>query len=117
MWTFLWNYFCNWFYIYVFGMVRLIEKRYSHDAIVIVDHLKEDLIYIDGKDELLELAEYVDILQEENQRLEKAEILANHRGEMIGFATVLIEELGSKEMRKMWNDFRIMKYKEWRGLD
>lgn len=95
----------------------MIEKRYSHDAIVIVDHLKKDLIYIDGKDELLELAEYVDILQEENQRLEKAEILANHRGEMIGFATVLIEELGSKEMRKMWNDFRIMKYKEWRELD
>lgn len=44
-------------------------KRYSHDAIVIVDHLKEDLIYIDGKDELLELAEYVDRLQEENTTL------------------------------------------------
>ena len=45
------------------------EKRYSHDAIVIVDHLKKDLIYIDGKDELLELAEYVDRLQEENTTL------------------------------------------------
>lgn len=45
------------------------EKRYSHDDIVIVDHLKEDLIYIDGKDELLELAEYVDKLQEENGQL------------------------------------------------
>ena len=45
------------------------EKRYSHDAIVIVDHLKEDLIYIEGKDELLELAEYVDRLQEENLKL------------------------------------------------
>lgn len=45
------------------------EKRYSHDGVVIVDHLKEDLIYIDGKDELLELAEYVDRLQEENEEL------------------------------------------------
>lgn len=45
------------------------EKRYSHDAIVIIDHLKKDLIYIDGKDELLELAEYVDRLQEENEQL------------------------------------------------
>lgn len=45
------------------------EKRYSHDAIVIVDHLKEDLIYIEGKDELLELAEYVDRLQEGNLKL------------------------------------------------
>lgn len=49
------------------------EKRYSHDAIVIVDHLKKDLIYIDGNDELLELAEYVDRLQEENEQLKKAE--------------------------------------------
>ena len=47
------------------------EKRYSHDGVVIVDHLKEDLIYIDGKDELLELAEYVDRLQEENEELEE----------------------------------------------
>ena len=44
-------------------------KRYSHDAIVIVDHLKEDLIYINGKDELLELAEYVDRLQEDIKQL------------------------------------------------
>lgn len=47
------------------------KKRYSHDSIVIVDHLKEDLIYIDGKDELLELAEYVDRLQEENEQLKQ----------------------------------------------
>ena len=47
------------------------EKRYSHDAIVIIDHLKKDLIYIDGKDELLELAEYVDRLQEENEQLKQ----------------------------------------------
>lgn len=47
------------------------NKRYSHDGVVIVDHLKKDLIYIDGKDELLELAEYVDRLQEENEELEE----------------------------------------------
>lgn len=45
------------------------EKRYSHDGVTIIDHLKKDLIYIDGKDELLELAEYVDRLQEENEQL------------------------------------------------
>lgn len=46
-------------------------KRYSHDGITIIDHLKKDLIYIDGKDELLELAEYVDRLQDENEELKK----------------------------------------------
>lgn len=47
------------------------EKRYSHDGVTIIDHLKKDLIYIDGKDELLELAEYVDRLQEENEQLKQ----------------------------------------------
>ena len=47
------------------------EKRYSHNVVVIIDHLKNDLIYIDGKDELLELAEYVDRLQDENEQLKK----------------------------------------------
>lgn len=56
------------------GAFEMTEKRYSYDAIVIVDHLKEDLIYIDGKDELLELAEYVDKLQEENEELKKGMI-------------------------------------------
>ena len=47
------------------------EKRYSHNVVTIIDHLKKDLIYIDGKDELLELAEYVDRLQEENEELKQ----------------------------------------------
>lgn len=47
-------------------------KRYSHNGVVIIDHLKEDLIYIDGKDELLELAEYVDKLQQENEELKQS---------------------------------------------
>ena len=47
------------------------KKRYSHDGVTIIDHLKKDLIYIDGKDELLELAEYVDRLQDENEELKK----------------------------------------------
>ena len=47
------------------------KKRYSHNVVIIIDHLKKDLIYIDGKDELLELAEYVDRLQEENEQLKK----------------------------------------------
>ena len=51
------------------------EKRYSHDGVTIIDNLKKNLIYIDGKDELLELAEYVDRLQEENEQL-KSELEA-----------------------------------------
>lgn len=47
------------------------EKRYSHDGVVIKDHLKKDLIYIEGRDDLLELAEYVDRLQEENEQLKQ----------------------------------------------
>lgn len=47
------------------------EKQYSHDGVTIIDHLKKDLIYIDGKENLLELAEYVDKLQEENEQLKQ----------------------------------------------
>ena len=47
------------------------EKLYSHDSVVIIDHLKKDLIHIDGKEDLLELAEYVDKLQEENEQLKQ----------------------------------------------
>ena len=47
----------------------MVEKRYSHDGVVIIDHLKKDLIYIDGKEDLSELAEYVDKVQEENRQL------------------------------------------------
>lgn len=51
--------------------IVMIEKRYSHNGVVIIDHLKKDLIYIDGKEDLLELAEYVDRLQEENEQLKR----------------------------------------------
>ena len=46
-------------------------KRFSHNGVVIIDHLKKDLIYIDGKEDLLELAEYVDKLQDENEQLKQ----------------------------------------------
>ena len=47
------------------------EKRYSHDGVIIIDHLKKDLIHIDGKEGLLELAEYVDKLQDKNEQLKQ----------------------------------------------
>ena len=47
------------------------KKRYSHDGVTIIDHLKKDLVYIEGKENLLEIAEYVDKLQEENEQLKK----------------------------------------------
>ena len=56
------------------------EKRFTtngykiydtfHDGVVIIDHLKKDLIYIDGEEDL-ELAEYVDKLQKENEQLKQ----------------------------------------------
>ena len=55
------------------------EKRYSHNVVTIIDHLKKDLIYIDGKDELLELAEYVDRLQEENEQLKQHDVELIHK--------------------------------------
>lgn len=47
------------------------EKLYSHDGVIIIDHLKKDLIHIDGREDLLELVEYVDKLQEENEQLKQ----------------------------------------------
>ena len=49
----------------------MVEKRYSHDGVTIIDHLKKDLVYIEGKEDLLELAEYVNKLQEENKQLKQ----------------------------------------------
>lgn len=47
------------------------SKRFTHNGIVIVDHLKKDLILIDGDENLLDLAEYVDRLQYENEQLKQ----------------------------------------------
>ena len=47
------------------------KKRYSHDGVIIIDHLKKDLIHIEGKENLLEIAEYVDKLQDENEQLKQ----------------------------------------------
>ena len=75
----------------------------------------------DGKEmKPLSSRDCVDLLNaqhEENQRLKKAEILANYRGEMVGFATALLDDLGSQTMREMWREFREEKYREWRELE
>lgn len=72
------------------------EKRYSHNGVTIIDHLKKDLIYTDGKDELLELAEYVDRLQEENEQLKKQKAkykrLSEIRNEEINNRILTIKE-------------------------
>ena len=47
------------------------KKRFTHDGVVIIDYFKKDLIYIDGNDNLLDLAEYVDKLQNENEQLKR----------------------------------------------
>lgn len=50
-------------------------------------------------------------LLKENEQLK---LLCNHRGEMVGFATSLIQDMGSEEMVKMWNDFTESMYQKWK---
>ena len=82
------------------------EKRYSHDGVVIIDHLKKDLIYIDGKENLLELAEYVDKLQEENEQL-KSE-MNDLLKENISYKNAYLAYKDDWEYEKKWKE----KYKE-----
>ena len=44
------------------------KKRYSHDGVTIIDHLKKDLVYIEGKENLLEKAKNVNKLKKENEK-------------------------------------------------
>lgn len=70
------------------------EKRYSHDGVVIIDHLKKDLIHIDGKEGLLELAEYVDKLQDENEQLkQQKEVWKQICCSNSNFNSILLHEL------------------------
>lgn len=50
-------------------------------------------------------------LEEENEQLT---LISNHRGEMVSFATFLIQDMGSEEMLKMWNDFTEVMYQKWK---
>ncbi len=50
-------------------------------------------------------------LLNENEQLK---LLSNHRGEMVSFATSLIQDMGSEEMLKMWNDFTEIMYQKWK---
>ena len=57
-------------------------------------------------------------LKKENDQLKETnnfvELIANHRGEMVSFATSLIQDMGSEEMLKMWNDFTESMYQKWK---
>jgi len=59
----------------------------------------------------------INYLEEENEQLKQAEILANHRGEMISFANSLIDDLGSETMKEMWDKFKNEKYEKWCELE
>lgn len=50
-------------------------------------------------------------LEKENEQLK---LISNHRGEMVSFATSLIQDMGSEEMLKMWNDFTEVMYQKWK---
>ena len=50
-------------------------------------------------------------LADENEQLK---LISNHRGEMVSFVTSLIQDMGSEEMLKMWNDFTEVMYQKWK---
>ena len=89
------------------------DKRYSHDGVVIIDHLKKDLIYIDGREDLLELAEYVDKLQEENEQLKQRN---DRQAKQLDRLYSLIEEKDWIALSDIIDDFKRCEeqlQKEW----
>ena len=89
------------------------KKRYSHDGVIIIDHLKKDLIHIDGKDELLELAEYVDKLQDENEQLKQRN---DRQAKQLDRLYSLVEEKDWTALSDIIDDFKRCEeqlQKEW----
>ena len=88
------------------------DKRYSHDGVIIIDHLKKDLIYIDGEEDL-ELAEYVDKLQEENEQLKQRN---DRQAKQLDRLYSLIEEKDWIALSDIIDDFKRCEeqlQKEW----
>lgn len=81
------------------------EKRYQWyiDGVDIWDNQKEERI--DDTPTLL------NELSKENGDLK---LISNYRGEMVSFATSLIQDMGSEEMLKIWNDFTEFMYQKWK---
>ena len=81
------------------------KKRYQWyiDGVDIWDNQKEERI--DDTPTLL------NELSKENEYLK---LLSNYRGEMVSFATSLIQDMGSEEMLKIWNDFTEFMYQKWK---
>lgn len=71
------------------------------------DLLEEKRIWKQMSDEYTKLSY-------ENEQLN---LLSNLRGEMVSFATSLIQDMGSEEMLKMWNDFKEVMYQKWKKGD
>lgn len=91
------------------------EKRFTDDGIEDVenqsftDNLTEKTYWIDhGLDEI------VDLLNQLNDENKQLKLLTNYRGEMVSFATSIIQDMGSEEMLKMWNDFTEVMYQKWK---
>ena len=81
----------------------------------LIDTLTDKYYWIDnGLDDIVNM---LNALHEENEKLRKVEMLANHRGEMIGFANALIDDLGSQTMKEMWDKFKNGKYEKWCELE
>lgn len=63
------------------------------------------------KDGFQDLCVMLNDLNDENEELK---LLTNYRGEMVSFATSIIQDMGSEEMLKMWNDFTEVMYQKWK---
>ncbi|WP_296852586.1 hypothetical protein [uncultured Methanobrevibacter sp.] len=67
-----------------------------------------------GKGKALHCQGIVDKLNKLSDENEQLNLISNYRGEMVSFATSLIQDMGSEEMLKMWNDFTEVMYQKWK---
>ena len=70
-----------------------------------------------GKGKALHCQGIVDKLNKLSDENEQLNLISNYRGEMVSFATSLIQDMGSEEMLKMWNDFTEVMYQKWKKRD
>ena len=90
------------------------EKRFGFEmdknCYKCIADIRDKKLYTDKK-------QVVDLLNKIADENEQLNLISNHRGEMVSFATSIIQDMGSEEMLKMWNDFREVMYQKWKKRD
>ena len=74
----------------------------------------EPVFYDLSKKGKMDMNETEDMLNELNEENKNLELICNYRGEMVSFATSLIQDMGSEEWLKTWNDFTEVMYQKWK---